>query len=88
MEEQKDREQEIREEAREWLAGAPGEAGDFEKIQYVYETIVDQVEYKEEAPDGQNIYSVLVNRQSVCAGYAKATQYLLEQLGVFCTYVT
>lgn len=88
VEEQKEREQEIQEEAREWLAGAPGEAGDFEKIQYVYETIVDQVEYKEEAPDGQNIYSVLVNRQSVCAGYAKATQYLLEQLGVFCTYVT
>ena len=27
-------------------------------------------------------------RQSVCAGYSKATQYLLEQLGVFCTYVT
>ena len=53
-----------------------------------YETIVDQVEYEAEAPDGQNIYSVLVNRRSVCAGYAKATQYLLERLGVFCTYVT
>ena len=87
-EEQKEREQEIQEEAREWLAGAPADAGDFEKIQYVYETIVDQVEYEAEAPDGQNIYSVLVNRRSVCAGYAKATQYLLERLGVFCTYVT
>lgn len=87
-EEQKERQQEIQEEAREWLAGAPADAGDFEKIQYVYETIVDQVEYEAEAPDGQNIYSVLVNRRSVCAGYAKATQYLLERLGVFCTYVT
>ena len=58
------------------------------KILYVYEKIVDEVDYDESAPDNQNIYSIFVNRQSVCAGYSKATQYLLEQLGVFCTYVT
>ena len=46
------------------------------------------MDYDESAPDNQNIYSIFVNRQSVCAGYSKATQYLLEQLGVFCTYVT
>ena len=35
-----------------------------------------------------SIYSVLVNGESVCAGYARTTQYLLERLNVFCTYVT
>lgn len=38
--------------------------------------------------NNQYIYSALVDRRSVCAGYSRATQYLLERLGVFCTYVT
>ena len=54
----------------------------------MYDPVVDEVDYDESAPDNQNIYSIFVNRQSVCAGYSKATQYLLEQLGVFRTYVT
>lgn len=29
-----------------------------------------------------------VNRKAVCAGYAKATQYLLNLCGIECTYVT
>lgn len=87
--EEKGRKQaEIEEAASQWLSGISVEAGDYEKIQYVYETIVNTVEYDEDAPDDQNIYSVFVNRRSVCAGYSKAAQYLLERLGVFCTYVT
>ena len=70
------------------LAGLDADADEYQKILYVYERIVDEVDYDESAPDNQNIYSIFVNRQSVCAGYSKATQYLLEQLGVFCTYVT
>lgn len=74
--------------ARECMAGISSEASDYEKILYVYEYIVNHVEYDLEAPDNQNIYSVFVNGRSVCAGYSKAAQYLLERLGVFCTYVT
>lgn len=74
--------------AEECLAGISSEASDYEKILYVYEYIVDHVEYDLEAPNNQNIYSVFVNGRSVCAGYSKAAQYLLERLDVFCTYVT
>ena len=79
---------EITQVAAKWLAGLDADADEYQKILYVYEKIVDEVDYDESAPDNQNIYSIFVNRQSVCAGYSKATQYLLEQLGVFCTYVT
>ena len=49
---------------------------------------MNTVDYELEAEDNQNIYSVFVNKRSVCAGYSKAMQYLLDKLGVFCTYVT
>ena len=70
------------------LSGIDSQAGDYDKILYVYEYVIGGVEYDLSAPDNQNIYSVFVGRRSVCAGYAKAVQYLLERLGVFCTYVS
>ncbi len=70
------------------LSGISAEDSEYNKILYVYEYIVDTVDYDLEAPDNQNIYSVFIHRRSVCAGYSKAAQYLLERLGVFCTYVT
>lgn len=74
--------------AEEWLGEIPAELSEYEKIQKVYEMMIDRVEYDENASDNQNIYSVFVNHQSVCAGYARATQYLLDRLGIFCMYVT
>lgn len=70
------------------LSGISTEDSEYNKILYVYEYIVDTVDYDLEAPDNQNIYSVFIHQRSVCAGYSKAAQYLLERLGVFCTYVT
>ena len=72
----------------ECLAGISQDASDYEKILYVYEYLINQVDYDMDAADNQNIYSVFAGKKSVCAGYSKATQYLLEKLGVFCTYVT
>lgn len=87
-EEQQLRQQQIDEVSNGVLQGISMEASDYEKILYVYEYIVNSVEYDLEAPDNQNIYSSLVGKQSVCAGYSKAAQYLLKRLGISAIYVT
>ncbi len=77
----------IRLAAEQILGGAPEGMDDYEKVKFVYETLVANTEYDLEASDNQNIYSVFVNRASVCQGYAKATQYLLNRMGIPCTMV-
>lgn len=69
------------------LAQAPARGDDYEKARYVYETLIRDTDYVLDAPDSQNLYSVLVNGASVCQGYAKATQYLLNHLGIPCLLV-
>ena len=64
------------------LAGAEECSDDYERIKYVYETIIYNTEYDFSVEDNQNIYSVFCQNRSVCQGYAKATQYLLNRLGV------
>lgn len=87
MAETQRRQQEIEKAANEILADAPVDGSDYEKILYVYEAIINRTKYITNSPDNQNICSVLLNKESVCAGYARTTQYLLEKLGVFSIYV-
>ena len=86
-EEQATMQREIDEQVDVILASAPKDGSDYEKIKYVYETLVGMVDYVKDAPDNQNIYSTFVRKETVCAGYAKATMYLLEKLDVYCIYV-
>lgn len=78
---------EITEAADRILEQAPAGEDDYEKVRYVYESLIRSTDYVMDAPDSQNLYSVLVNGASVCQGYAKATQYLLNHLGIPCVLV-
>lgn len=68
------------------LAGIAADAPEYDRIRYVFEYLVNTVDYNLDSPDNQNIYSSLVNRISVCAGYSRAAQYLLQRLGIECIY--
>lgn len=74
--------------ASEILAGAWSLGTDYEKEQYIHDALVHIVEYRESMPIDQSAYSAIVLGQSVCAGYARAFQYLMQQLGIPCYYCT
>lgn len=68
--------------------GAQNLGSDYEKEKYVHDMLLAQVEYSLSAEMNQSAYSALVNGKTVCAGYARAFQYLMQQLQVPCYYCT
>ena len=59
---------------------------DIEKEQYVHDALAQLVEYDAKSAMNQSAYSALVLQRSVCAGYARAFQYLMQQLDIPCYY--
>ena len=53
-----------------------------EQLMYVYKWLGKYCQYNIYSAFNQSILSVLVYRNSVCTGYAKAAQYLLRLLGI------
>lgn len=101
-EEAAERQEKIDIAVKPFLTSVNSSMSDYEVTLRIYENIIDLVDYdtiglenqtneiKDPAvvDDLRSIYGVFVNRKAVCAGYAKATQYLLNLCGIECTYVT
>ena len=58
-----------------------------ERELFIHDYICQNTVYDEAAPYNQSAYSCLVMHKSVCAGYARAFQYLMQKAGFTCYYV-
>lgn len=74
--------------ANDILYGAINYTEDFEKERYVHDALLGRMEYNLAAEVGQSAYSAIVNKETVCAGYARAYQYIMQRLGIPCYYCT
>lgn len=67
---------------------------DHDKVKYIYEYLIRETDYHTEALtdldlgwQDQSIRSVFLDKQSVCAGYSRAFQFLCQKAGIPCIYV-
>ncbi|MDO4188930.1 MAG: transglutaminase domain-containing protein [Lachnospiraceae bacterium] len=66
------------------MSSYDGPVDDYEKVKYVYEYLIKNTEYDMAAKNNQNILSVVTEGRTVCQGYAKSMQLILNRMGVFC----
>ena len=67
--------------AQEMIAGAKDLESDYEKEKYIHDLLDNKLTY-DFAELNQSAYSAIVYDTTVCAGYSKGFQYLMQQLGV------
>jgi len=85
--EQQELQTKIDADADRMLADAPVDGSDFDKVLYVYNTLINEVDYDKSADNNQNLISTFITHRTVCQGYAYGAQYLLNRLGIPCTTV-
>lgn len=62
--------------------------GPYEKEVKLHDWLIREIDYDQSADMNQSAYSALVGKKSVCAGYARAYQYLMQRMGIPCYYCT
>ena len=56
---------------------------DYEKEKFVHNALMDRLSYAHNDLD-QSAYSAIVNDVTVCAGYSRSFQYIMQELGIPC----
>lgn len=76
-------ENEIEQVKKQVLAMVEGKS-DYDKIKIIHDYLIDTIEYDSTILQENiyNIYGALVSKKSVCEGYAKAFQYLMNEVGI------
>ena len=74
--------------AAQALASVRPDASEIEKERAIHDYLLEHVTYDTAAVMHQSAYSALVLGSSVCAGYCRAFQYLLQSSGICCYYCT
>ncbi len=64
------------------LSGIPEPSSDYAAAKYLYEAVIQMTEYDPDAEYNQSIVSVFTSGRSVCNGYSKALQFLLQRAGI------
>lgn len=97
----KRRKKQIEKAVKPFLKGIKPSMSDYEVALRAHENIVELIDYdslgieeqerdpnRNSKPDNlRSVYGVFVEGKAVCAGYARAYQYLLNRLGIECSYV-
>ena len=72
---------------QEYISMLPENASSYEKVKIAYDYVIRKADYMINAPQAQNIQSVFLYGQSVCAGYTRSFQYLLSKVGIDSSYI-
>ena len=80
--------EDFEEKAKSLIQKAKTKPSDYGMEKYVYNYIIGHTQYDTTASMHQSPYSALVLGRSVCAGYARAFQYILIELGIPTYYCT
>ena len=72
------------EQVRDYILSNLDGKSDYEKLKMIHDYLVDSIEYDSTISRDNiyDIYGALVSRTCVCEGYAKAFQYLMNEIGI------
>ena len=76
----------IQQSAQYIIDGIPEGASTYDTVKYFFETIINETTYDLDVENSQDLRSIFLQKHALCTGYAKALQYLCDQVGIPCIY--